>query len=69
MTKDQEERILTAARQLVAALNSCDEFVTIEHNRSARRMSLSDKPAWRHTIDVHFHRTQTVGDEHEAAWT
>lgn len=69
MTKDQEERVLKAARQLVAALNSCDEFVTIEHGVAPRRVYMGDKPAWRHTIDVNLHRTLSVGDEHEDAWT
>jgi len=68
MTKDQEERILTAARQLVAALNSCDELVRIEHKVASRQTTFSDKPSWRHTIDVNLHRTLSVGDEHEDAW-
>lgn len=65
MTEQQEARIMKAARELVAALNSCDGPVTIEHKVASWRMALSEMPRWRHTIDVHFHRTLSVGSDQE----
>lgn len=63
MTKDQEERILTAARQLVAALNSVGEELVVEHTMIPVTRFSTDMPKVSHRIDIRWQKTLRAGGE------
>lgn len=64
MTEQQEARIMKAARELVAALNSVGEELVVEHTMIPVTQFSTDMPnKAMHRIDIRWQKTLRAGGE------